>query len=1425
MSIRSSALRRSFHRQRILNLESLENRIYLSGVPVAGPLLPAEPSDYMFSSRAQGTLTTINAATEPVDVHVTEGEFTRAVEAINRFAFDLYNHYQNQQGNLFLSPMSISAALAMAYAGAAGDTAAQMAEVMHLGNTPGIHDSFRALLDTLNAEGDAGNFSLDIANALWPQKDFPFRDEYLQLIKQQYGGGLQTLDYIGDAEAARQIINTWVADQTHDKIKNLIPEGGLSDTTRLVLTNAIYFKGQWAAKFDSALTADRPFYFGSGESANVPTMYQKSAFHYTELDGYQVLDMPYTNDDLSMIVLLPKSRLSLPELGYDTIMKVNDWIDKSVGKSDVNLYLPRFKMTVTSGLGGLLSGMGMSTAFDPERADFSGMAYLNPDENLYIDKVFHKAFVEVNEEGTEAAAATAIVISSGCFAAGTPVCMPHGSKRIEDIQPGDLVLSRNEFDVNGDIMPKRVEQCFVRTAMTINIHVAGQVVKVTKEHPLYVQNRGWIAAGELQEGDLLATDIDQWRQVEKVVVTGDLQKVYNFRVADFHTYFLGGDAWGFGLWVHNTICGGAPEPITFNADHAFHFLIRDNHTGAILFVGRMADPTQAENIFDPVYSEDESTITANQSTWATPPTAVDGTSIRMTAAPPANADGAEYYFHCLTPGGHDSDWQSSSTYTDSGLTSGTTYYYQVKTRNLSVDTSESSYSVDAGATTLRNSDIGVFPIENPIFPIVLNSPTFFGTTGNDIFEFHAGNSLSDSTLFINGVKQAISADANKISIDGMDGNDQLLFYGSSASLTADLKYESGTFTFGQNSFAYSNLDSLTVVGASGNNIATLHDSTGDDSFEALPGSARLASSGKAITLKNFKKITAEATSGNDTAVLFASSSGNSQYVAGPTGVAFSGSDFNYLASGFDAVSAYASPGKNNTAVFNSTDGADILIASSVGAQYLGANFAYDVWNLSSIVGNGGSGDDYRFYGSSGSNTTLELTPTSATQTETIDLGIANDPRPTNGRPENSAKTPEQTIIRNANINKMLIKGSGYSKFASYVWANGDTTATITGTAAAERAVSSPLGAQLFGDNFELSAWTYKHINIVGNGGTDTAEMYATAAASTFSGVGQVATMTTGSVDRTMTNFSQVTAHGNAASNASFIAKADQTNTFELGPTQASMAGAGYTNIAQGFGSNAGYGIVGGTDVVNYTDSVGDDLFISSYLGTQMSGTGFNNSAWNFATATATASSGYDSARFYGSSADADSFTADPTQAIHVGKGFHSEAKIFDSVESYSGKGSGGTAVLTGSTEDDAYVASPQGAQLSGTGYRIEAWNYSSVKTDGVGGNDIANLYGATSGNRLAADTVFAEFSGTGFANRVDRFAMTRIRGSATDSDTATLDHAYMEIGIHDTPSNATSLTIARKLWLYDFDMITTTEDQIPENSVLKDKFMTAFMYE
>lgn len=331
------------------------------------------------------------------------------VQGNTEFAFDLYQRLRKAEGNLFFSPYSISTALAMTYAGAHSDTEVQIAQALHFLLDQGqLHPSFTSLEAKLGDIGRKGYIKLRVANMLWPQKGYTLLEEFLALTKQYYGVLITPVDY-RNAEAARQIINSWVEEKTEHKIKDLIQPGMLNTLTRLVLVNAIYFKGDWASQFDRTLTRNAPFWVAPDEQVKVLMMTQKHEFRYGESNGLQILELPYNGGDLSMIVLLPTKADGLAKLEESmTLENLYIWT-RNLWETEVEVFLPRFEMTFPFRLDNTLISMGMVDAFSG-KADFSGM---DGSKELYIGAVLHKAFVAVNEEGTEAAAATAVVMAKG----------------------------------------------------------------------------------------------------------------------------------------------------------------------------------------------------------------------------------------------------------------------------------------------------------------------------------------------------------------------------------------------------------------------------------------------------------------------------------------------------------------------------------------------------------------------------------------------------------------------------------------------------------------------------------------------------------------------------------------------------------------------------------------------------------------------------------------------------------------------------------------------------------------------------------------------------------------------------------------------------------------------------------------------------
>ena len=337
-------------------------------------------------------------------------ELKSIVESNTRFALDLYSVLKKEEGNIFFSPYSISTALAMTYGGARANTAKEMAQTLHftLGQEK-IPPAFADLEIKLNEIQKQGEVLLYVANSLWPQKDYPFRQDYLSLMRKDYGVAITPVDYVKACEEARKIINRWVEDKTKNKIKELIRKGDLDPLTVLVLVNAIYFKGDWASQFDPELTKMKDFVLTDGQKKKIPIMEQKGNFGLRELEDAQILELPYVGNQLSMLIILPRELPGLQKI-EDALSENNlrSWLSR-LPREEVRVYLPKFKITWgTFELNEPLIALGMKDAFSRARADFTGMAETR---ELFISLVLHKAFIEVNEEGTEAAAATAVVMS------------------------------------------------------------------------------------------------------------------------------------------------------------------------------------------------------------------------------------------------------------------------------------------------------------------------------------------------------------------------------------------------------------------------------------------------------------------------------------------------------------------------------------------------------------------------------------------------------------------------------------------------------------------------------------------------------------------------------------------------------------------------------------------------------------------------------------------------------------------------------------------------------------------------------------------------------------------------------------------------------------------------------------------------------
>ena len=326
------------------------------------------------------------------------------VDASAGFSARLYNKLRGRDGNLFFSPASISWALTMTHAGARGATARQMARVLGL-RLPAarLHRAHQRLLGALHGKGKTG-VELAVANSVWGQRGHPFLPGYLKLIQTSYDGQLQQVDFEKDPDSARAAINGWVSRKTRGKIQGLLPEGSLNPLTRMVLANAVYFKGGWTLAFPRKATREQPFRIGAGRQVLAPMMRQTGSFRYRGNRAFQVLELPYKGGDFGMVVLLPRKVGHLAAARRYLQPTALRRLLRGLPRRKVRVHLPRFSMSQPLELTPLLKALGMRDAFAPKRADLSGM---DGTRELYLWAVLHKAWVEVNEKGTEAAAATA----------------------------------------------------------------------------------------------------------------------------------------------------------------------------------------------------------------------------------------------------------------------------------------------------------------------------------------------------------------------------------------------------------------------------------------------------------------------------------------------------------------------------------------------------------------------------------------------------------------------------------------------------------------------------------------------------------------------------------------------------------------------------------------------------------------------------------------------------------------------------------------------------------------------------------------------------------------------------------------------------------------------------------------------------------
>ena len=479
-----------------------------------------------------------------------------------------------------------------------------MATVLHFSlENEELHSAFADIQTKLNAIQKQEKIQLHIANSLWPHNKYPFLKEYLELAKSIYRTEIIPVDYETNPESARLKINSWVKRETKGKIKNIISDP-LNPSTRLILANTIYFKGEWISRFKKSATAEMPFHPNRNETIEVPMMHRTNDLNYREDKILQILELPYAGNELSMVILLPREIDGLQNLEEIlTVDSLREW-SKNLSESKVAVYIPRFEITYQFDLKKVLIAMGMTDAFDMDKANFSGMDG-NPNWS-YINFAVHKAFVAVNEKGTEAAAST---VGGGCFPSGTEVLTAAGPLAIEKVEAGTKVYSYDPATGEWILtrVLKRLSHQYKGDMITIKMdHVT---IQATGNHPFYVLQGDWLAsrplpqdipkeeqgttkpgrwveARDLKEGDVLKNKSGEGLIITSLSSRHEKTEVYNLSVEGYHNYAVHQK----GILVHNK---GSQEvsPVMFLADHPFLFLIRHNLTGSILFMGRISNPS------------------------------------------------------------------------------------------------------------------------------------------------------------------------------------------------------------------------------------------------------------------------------------------------------------------------------------------------------------------------------------------------------------------------------------------------------------------------------------------------------------------------------------------------------------------------------------------------------------------------------------------------------------------------------------------------------------------------------------------------------------------------------------------------------------------------------------------------------------------
>lgn len=325
--------------------------------------------------------------------------------ANNAFAFDMYSMIKSDVENIFFSPYSIFTAMAICYDGAEGSTKEQISNVFYYPlSKPVLEGSTKEMIDTINSDNDA--YDLETANALWVLEEYPLNEQYVFNAENYYDGMIIPLDFAGQPEESRLIINSWVEKKTNDKIKDLLAEGSIDGNTRLIITNAVYFNGTWLQEFEEAGTRKKVFYLSDGQEKQVDTMYAIETYNYGKDKNAQILELPYKGDDISMYIILP-SKNNIKEFENDLTLDYYNELKDNLNSDEIKILLPKFTFEARAELNEPLQDMGIVDAFDSDMADFSG---ISASDGLSISEVIHQAYIGVNEKGTEAAAATGIVM-------------------------------------------------------------------------------------------------------------------------------------------------------------------------------------------------------------------------------------------------------------------------------------------------------------------------------------------------------------------------------------------------------------------------------------------------------------------------------------------------------------------------------------------------------------------------------------------------------------------------------------------------------------------------------------------------------------------------------------------------------------------------------------------------------------------------------------------------------------------------------------------------------------------------------------------------------------------------------------------------------------------------------------------------------